>query len=59
MPGTPPDAVANYGSRGQLIVAIPSLSLVWIRTGQNIPSTIWERNSFVTKLSAAVVKAAK
>lgn len=57
MPGTPGDAIANYGSRGQLIVAIPSLDLVWVRTGQEIPSTIWEPNSFVTKLSAAVVDA--
>ena len=25
LPGTPPDAVANFGSRGQIVVAIPSL----------------------------------
>lgn len=57
MPGTPKDAIMNYGSRGQLIVAIPSLDLVWVRTGQEIPSTLWEKDSFVAKLSAAVVAA--
>ncbi len=55
MPGTPPDAVANYGSRGQILVAIPSLDLVWVRTGQDVPSTIWERDGFVAELSAAIV----
>lgn len=57
LPGTPPDAVANYGSRGQIVVAIPSLDLVWVRTGPSIPSTIWERDGFVAKLSAAIVAA--
>ena len=57
MPGTPNDALMNYGSRGQLIVAIPSLDLVWVRTGSEIPSTLWEKDSFVTKLSAAVIAA--
>ena len=57
MPGTPADAIANYGSRGQLIVAIPSLDLVWVRTGPNIPSTLWEKDSFVTRLSAAIIGA--
>ena len=59
MPGTPPDAIVNYGSRGQLIVVIPSLDIVWVRTGPGIASTLWERNSFVTKLSAAIVIAAE
>ncbi|MFP6596196.1 MAG: serine hydrolase, partial [Candidatus Hydrogenedentota bacterium] len=57
MPGTPDDAIINYGSRGQLIVAIPSLDLAWVRTGPNIPSTLWQKDSFVTQLSATIVSA--
>lgn len=57
LPGTPSDAIANYGSRGQVLVAVPSLDLVWIRTGPNIPGTIWENKSFIPKLSAAIVAA--
>jgi quinoprotein glucose dehydrogenase len=55
LPGTPDDAIINYGNRGQLITAIPSLNLAWVRTGPNIPSTLWQKNSFVTELSAAIV----
>ncbi len=55
LPGTPRDAIANFGSRGQIVVAIPSLDLVWVRTGQEVPSSIWERDGFVSKLSAAIV----
>ena len=45
--GTPPDAYANFGNSGQVIVVVPSPDLVWIRTGQQIPSDIWEPDSTV------------
>ena len=57
LPGTPPDAYANFGNSGQIIVAIPSLDLVWVRTGRHIPSNIWAPDSTVAQLSAAVVAA--
>lgn len=58
MPGTPPDAIANFGHGCQLIVVIPSLDLVLVRTGPDALSSIWDKDSFVTRLSAAVVAAA-
>jgi CubicO group peptidase (beta-lactamase class C family) len=58
LPGTPPDAYANFGSGGQIVVVIPSLDLVWVRTGRQIPSNIWAPDSTVAQLSAAVVAAA-
>jgi CubicO group peptidase (beta-lactamase class C family) len=57
LPGTPDDAITNYGSGGQLVTAIPSLDLVWVRTGKNPPSTLWNKNGFVAQLSRAIVKA--
>jgi len=59
IPGAPPDAVANFGHGGQVIVAIPSLSMVWVRTGPDAPNTIWEHDSFVSQLSALLVAAVK
>jgi CubicO group peptidase (beta-lactamase class C family) len=59
LPGTPDDAITNYGSGGQLVTAIPSLDLVWVRTGKNPPSTLWNKNGFVAQLSRAIVKAVK
>jgi len=59
LPGTPPDAITNYGSQGQLVTVIPSLDLVWVRTGKNPPSTLWVKNGHVAQLSAAVVEAVK
>ena len=57
LPGTPPDAYANFGNGGQIVVVIPSLDLVWVRTGRQIPSNIWAPGSTVAQLSAAVVAA--
>ena len=59
LPGTPPDAYANFGNSGQIVVVVPSLDLVWVRTGRQIPSNIWTPNSTVAQLSAAVVAAAE
>ncbi|MFP6584246.1 MAG: PQQ-binding-like beta-propeller repeat protein, partial [Candidatus Hydrogenedentota bacterium] len=55
MPGTPDDAITNFGSRGQLITAIPSLGLTWVRTGPDIPTSLWQKDSYVARLSAAIV----
>jgi len=59
LPDTPPDAIANFGNGGQIVVIVPSLDLVWVRTGARIPSNIWEPNGAVAQLSAAVVAAVK
>ena len=55
LPGTPHDAYANFGNGGQIIMVVPSLDLVWVRTGRQIPSNIWAADSTVAQLSAAVV----
>ena len=55
LPGTPPDAYANFGNGGQIIMVVPSLDLVWVRTGRQIPSNIWAPGSTVAQLSAALV----
>lgn len=57
LPGTPDDAFGNYGSGGQLLFCVPSLDLVWVRTGPSIPSTLWQRPSWVAELSRAIVEA--
>ena len=59
LPGTPRDAYANFGNSGQIIMVVPSLELVWVRTGQQIPSNIWTPDSTVAQLSAAVVASVK
>jgi CubicO group peptidase (beta-lactamase class C family) len=51
IPSAPIDTVANYGHNGQIIAAIPSLSLVWVRTGPSTPTTIWDRDSLVTRIT--------
>jgi CubicO group peptidase (beta-lactamase class C family) len=55
LPGTPADAYANFGNGGQIIMVVPSLDLVWVRTGRQIPSNIWAPDSTVAQLSAALV----
>ena len=57
LPGTPRDAIANYGSGGQIVVVVPTLDVVWVRTGAEIESTIWEPNSWVARLSEAITAA--
>ena len=59
LPGTPPDAVAAWGNSGQIAVVVPSLDLVWVRTGRQIPSNIWTPGGTTAQLSAAVVAAVK
>ena len=59
LPGTPPDAVAAWGNSGQIAVAVPSLDLVWVRTGRRIPSNIWTPGGTTAQLSAAAVAAVK
>ena len=59
LPGTPPDAVAAWGNSGQIAVVVPSLDLVWVRTGRRIPSNIWTPGGTTAQLSAAVVAAVK
>ncbi len=51
IPAAPDDAVANYGSGGQVIVVVPSLELVWVRTGGRSSSTIWQPDSFTAQMS--------
>ena len=59
LPGTPPDAIAAWGNSGQIAVVVPSLDLVWARTGRQIPSNIWTPDGTTAQLSAAVVAAVK
>ena len=59
LPGTPPDAVAAWGNSGQIAVVVPSLDLVWVRTGRQIPSNIWTPGGTTAQLSAAAVAAVK
>ncbi len=59
LPGTPPDAVAAWGNSGQIAVVVPSLDLVWVRTGRRIPSNIWTPGGTTAQLSAAAVAAVK
>ena len=53
----PDEYFSNFGNGGQIVVVVPSLDLVWVRTGRQIPSTIWDPDSTVAQLSAAVVAA--
>ena len=59
LPGTPPDTIANFGNGGQIVAIIPSLDLVWVRTGRHIPSNIWTQNSTVAQLATAIVAAVR
>lgn len=59
LPGTPPDAVAAWGNSGQIVVVVPSLDLMWVRTGRQIPSNIWTPGGTTAQLSAAAVAAVK
>ena len=57
LPGSPPDTIVNFGNGGQIIAVVPSLDLVWTRTGRQIPSNIWSNSSTVARLSAAIIRA--
>ncbi|MBM63601.1 MAG: hypothetical protein CL484_11710 [Acidobacteria bacterium] len=57
LPGSPPDTIVNFGNGGQIIAIVPSLDLVWTRTGRQIPSNIWSNSSTVAQLSAAIIRA--
>ena len=59
LPGSPPDTIANFGNGGQIVVIVPSLDLVWVRTGQQIPTNIWAQNSTVAQLATAIVAAVR
>lgn len=58
LPGTPDDAICNYGSGGQLLVAVPSLEIVWVRTGRTIPSTIYQEGNTMALLSKLICESA-
>jgi len=52
--GTPSDAYFNYGSKGQMLVCVPSLDLVWVRTGTQVPVRIYSVGSTMSRLSQAI-----
>ena len=56
--GSPPDAYFNYGSQGQLLVCVPSLEIVWVRTGRQIPLRMYAEGSTISHLSALICASA-
>lgn len=52
--GTPSDAFFNYGSGGQVLVCVPSLELVWVRTGSEMPYSMYQPTSTLSRLSSLI-----
>jgi CubicO group peptidase (beta-lactamase class C family) len=59
VPGAPDDTFLMYGSGGQLVVGIPSLELVIVRTGGDAGSSIYDADNFFARLVREIVRAAE
>ena len=59
VPGAPDDTFLMIGSQGQLVVGIPSLELVVVRTGPDPGSSPYGEDNFFARLVRVIVEAAE